>query len=187
MFKVFIALCLAAVVSSQMTTTLPRSSLRQNASGCDVTQFGAVGDNNTEATSSFNAAIAACQKRSAVIVPPGAYLIRPIELLSHTTLIIKPGAVLVAWAGVGWQNGWPNSTTRTCKASPYQAEQPIVLPELESLLYGDAVNNVTVKGGGTIDGQGWRWWPLRGKSEYWHHCRCRNPLCISEWLSVPCI
>eukprot|EP00935_MAST-01C_sp_MAST-1C-sp1_P000853 g853.t1 len=140
--------------------------------GCDVTQYGAVGDNKTEATSSFTAAIRACQGRSAVIVPaPGAYLIRPVELLSHTMLIIEPGAMLVAWGGVGWQNGWPNSTTRTCSASPYQTKRPVILPELESLLYGDAIQNVTVTGGGTIDGQGWRWWPLRDKSDYWHHCR----------------
>mgnify|MGYP003316167490 CR=1 FL=1 len=33
------------------------------------------------------------------------------------------------------------------------------------------LKHVTVRGGGTIDGQGWRWWPLRAKGEYWHHCR----------------
>ena len=138
---------------------------------CDVTAFGAVGDNQTEATTAFSAAITACQGRGAVRVPPGLFLLRPVRLLSHTDLVLLPGAVLIAWGGVGWQNGWPNSTTRTCKASPYEAKQPLVLPRLESLLHADAVQNVTIRGGGTIDGQGWRWWPMRAKSDYWHHCR----------------
>ena len=138
---------------------------------CDVTMFGAVGDNDTEATSAFVSALAACQQNGTVLVPPGRFLLRPVRLPSHTDLLISPGAVLVAWGGVGWQRGWPNSTTRTCSASPYEAKKPLVLPRLESLLYADAVQNVTVRGGGTIDGQGWRWWPLRAKSEYWHHCR----------------
>ena len=142
-------------------------------SDCDVTTFGARGDNKTEATSAFAAAITACQGRGTVLVPPGRFLLRPVRLLSHTDLFLSPGAVLVAWGGVGWQNGWPNSTTITCTASPYEAKQPQVLPRLESLLHANAVQNVTVRGGGTIDGQGWRWWPLRAKSDYYHHCRPR--------------
>lgn len=164
MMKFILGLLVAMTTSSAATATAVGA-------GCDVTQHGAKGDNHTEATGAFAAAIAACQGRGAVTVPPGTYLIRPVELLSHTTLIIEPGAMLVAWAGVGWPGEWPNSTTRTCSASPYEAKNPVTLPERESLLHGDAVENVTVTGGGTIDGQGWRWWPLRDQSEYWHHCR----------------
>ena len=143
------------------------------ASPCDVTHYGALGDNRTEATSAFQAAIAACtgRARGAVVVPAGTYLLRPVELFSHTTLVIERGATLVAWSGVGWKAGWPNSTSATCTASPYESKTPAVLPQLESLLYVDGVTNVTIKGGGRLDGQGWRWWPLRDKSEYWHHCK----------------
>lgn len=140
---------------------------------CDVTHYGALGDNHTEATSAFQAAIAACvgRTRGAVVVPAGTYLLRPVELFSHTTFVIEPGATLVAWSGVGWKAGWPNSTSATCTASPYESKIPVVLPQLESLLYVDGVTNVTINGGGSLDGQGWRWWPLRDKSEYWHHCK----------------
>ena len=171
MMKFILVLLVAALTTTCTSASIDSYATSTISAGCDVTQHGAKGDNHTEATGAFTAAIAACQGRGAVIVPPGSYLVRPVELLSHTTLIIEPGAVLVAWAGVGWRGGWPNSTTRTCTDSPYEAKNPVILPELESLLYGDAVENVTVKGGGKIDGQGWRWWPLREKSDYWHHCR----------------
>ena len=122
---------------------------------CDVTNHGAKGDNKTESTSAFISAIKMCQgpTNGAVVVPAGHYLVRPIKLLSHTELVILPGATLVAWSGVGWKNGWPNSTSRNCSASPYEAKDPIVVPRLESLLYADAVNNITIRGGGIIDGQ----------------------------------
>lgn len=160
---------------------------------CDVTRFGARGDNRTEATSAFRAAIEACAGKvgGAVVVPPGTYLLRPVELVSHTALVIQPGATLLAWPGVGWQAGWPNSTSETCTASPYEAKAPVVLPQLESLLYADGVVNVSVSGGGRLDGQGWRWWPQRDKSEYGHHCRphliridCGNSTRTSTGISI---
>ena len=122
---------------------------------CDVTFYGAKGDNKTESTQAFVTAIKTCQgpTKGAVVVPAGKYLIRPVKLLSHTQLVILPGATLVAWFGVGWENGWPNSTTMNCSASSYTAKDPVMVPRLESLLYGDALTNVTIRGGGTIDGQ----------------------------------
>lgn len=154
-------------------TPAPHKMRSDDVSPCDVTHYLARGDNHTEATSAFQAAVAACagRARGNVIVPAGTYLLRPVQLVSHTTLVIEPGATLVAWSGLGWKAGWPNSTSATCTASPYESKTPVVVPQLESLLFADGVTNVTVKGGGRLDGQGWRWWPLRDKSEYWHHCK----------------
>jgi len=132
---------------------------------CLVTDWDAKGDNSTEDTAAFQSALELCTK---VVVPPGSYLLRPVKLHSNTILTILPGAILVAWSSY---HGWPNSTTRNCSASPYESKNPETVPRLESLLYADAVENITINGGGSIDGQGWRWWPLRDKSEYWHHCR----------------
>ncbi len=124
---------------------------------CDVTHHGAKGDNITESTDAFVSAIEACQgpTKGAVVVPAGHFLLRPIKLLSHTELVIMPSATLIAWPGIGWRNGWPNSTTRNCSSSPYGAQHPVMVPRLESLLYGDAVNNITIRGGGKVDGQVW--------------------------------
>ena len=37
-----------------------------------------------------------------------------------------------------------------------------------------ALNNIIISGNGIIDGQGWRWWPLKNNTShgnYWHNCR----------------
>jgi polygalacturonase len=139
---------------------------------CDVRSQGAVGDNQTEDTTIFDTVLQRCAKlMQPVIVRPGTYLVRPLQLFSNTDLVLNPGAILVAWSGVGWQNGWPNSSTAVCEASSYSRPQPVVMPRLESLLWADNVENLTIRGGGMIDGQGWRWWPLRFQNEYWHNCR----------------
>ena len=193
-------LALAGAVRCTPPTFGPQPALQLRAGGrvhaheeCDVTRFGARGDNRTEATSAFGAAIEACAGRGggAVVVPPGTYLLRPVKLVSHTALVIQQGATLLAWPGVGWRAGWPNSTSETCIASPYETKSPVVLPQLESLLYADGVVNVSVSGGGRLDGQGWRWWPLRDKSQYWHHCKphliridCGNSTNTSTGVSI---
>ena len=184
----------AAVRRDDVHATAIDSTTDSTAGGpCDVTHYGALGDNHTEATSAFQAAIAACtgRARGAVVVPAGTYLLRPVELFSHTTLVIERGATLLAWSGVGWKAGWPNSTSATCTASAYESKRPVVQPQLESLLYADGVENLTIRGGGRLDGQGWRWWPLRDKSEYWHHCKpclirldCGNSTRYSHHITI---
>jgi len=92
---------------------------------------------------------AAVNNCSVVLFPqPGKYLIRPVNLGLHDnlTLQIESGATLVAWSDPDtynvthavypllWTDGWRNNT-RTPMA------------------------NLTITGGGVIDGQGWRWWP----------------------------
>lgn len=141
-----------------MPTTFSKLSIK-----CNVKTYGAKGDNKTEDTRAFTYAIQTCQGNGTVLVPAGKYLLRPLQLLSNTCLVISPNAILIAWSGVGWQHGWPNSTTSTCHASPYEDPHPIIVPRLQSFLSAINVENVTIRGGGTIDGQGWRWWPMRKK------------------------
>ena len=147
------------------------ASWAPSASGeCDVVRdFGAVGDNKTEDTAAVSAALAAC---SWVHFPAGhTFLLRPIELRSHTILTIE--GTIVAWPEI---ETWPNSTRKLCTTTPYQTPTPQIkyAPQRESLLFGYNLTNVTIQGGGTIDGQGWRWWPLRNDTrhgDYWHDCR----------------
>jgi hypothetical protein len=48
---------------------------------CSVREHGAKGDNTTEDTTAIAAALAACAGTGrATVVPPGTYLIRPVEL-----------------------------------------------------------------------------------------------------------
>lgn len=113
---------------------------------CNVLTFGAVGDNFTDDTTAVQTAVNSC---TLVEFPaPGKFLVRPINLDLHDniTLQIDPGATIVAWSDpdtwnttssvrpLFWTDGWRNGS-RTPLA------------------------NLTITGGGVIDGQGWRWWP----------------------------
>lgn len=69
---------------------------------------------------------------------------------------------------------WPNSTTQVCSISPYETKHPTLVPKRQGFLYGHDISDLVITGGGVIDGQGWRWWPMRvhnQSSEYWHNCR----------------
>jgi polygalacturonase len=137
---------------------------------CDVVaDFGAVGDNRTEDTAAVAAALAACD---VVVFPAGrTFLLRPLRLRSHTVLVVD--GTLVGWPHAA---SWPNATDKLCATTPYAtpAGRMVLVPAKESLLHGTNLTNVTLRGRGTIDGQGWRWWPLRNDTahgEYWHNCR----------------
>jgi len=137
---------------------------------CDVVRdFGAAGDNHTEDTAAVAAAIAQCDS---VQFPAGyKFLLRPIRLRSHQQLIID--GTLVAWP---YLTSWPNSTQLQCTLTPYltPAAKLKLAPQLESLLWGANLTNVSIRGSGTLDGQGWRWWPKINDTShgaYWHTCR----------------
>ena len=137
---------------------------------CDVVRdFGAVGDNATEDTAAVAAAMASC---ALVHLPAGfTFLLRPVQLQSHSILNIEGN--VVAWPEIAT---WPNSTDKMCPTTPYATPAAKVkyAPQRESLFWGHNLTNVTIRGNGTIDGQGWRWWPLRNDTthgDYWHNCR----------------
>jgi polygalacturonase len=113
---------------------------------CNVLDFGAKGDNTTEDTQAVQTAVNNC---SLVQFPaPGKYLIRPVYLGLHDniTLQIDAGAVLVAWSD---PNSWNTSS----------AVRPLLWTDGWRGDTRTPLTNLTITGGGTIDGQGWRWWP----------------------------
>eukprot|EP00041_Stephanoeca_diplocostata_P006315 m.80486 g.80486 ORF g.80486 m.80486 type:complete len:447 (+) comp16293_c0_seq1:97-1437(+) len=142
---------------------------------CNVLDYGAKGDNRTEDTASIQKAIQACLSTSngnTVVLPsPGVYLSRPISIPSFTTFIVEPGATLMAWPDIAT---WPNSTHENyCHTTPYEDPHPVSVLQKENFIFVGNTTFVTIMGGGTIDGQGWRWWPLRRLpgNDYWHNCR----------------
>src|SRR6266540_2052496 len=62
----------------------------------DVMSFGAVGDNVTDNTDAFHAAIAACSRAGGgrVVVPPGAFLAGAIEVKSRVNLHLASGSTI---------------------------------------------------------------------------------------------
>lgn len=128
----------------------------------NVRDTGAVGDGKHKDTAGIQASIDACAKAGGgtVLLPAGRYLTGALELRSHVTFELGPGAVL---AGSDDPADYPlrdNAWGGTRRA-------------LSSLIYAADTEGVTITGRGTIDGQGMAWWkrqwlaaPRRG---------CRRP------------
>jgi len=107
----------------------------------NVKDFGASGDGKTLDTAALQKAFNACGKQGGVVLlPPGTYLSEPIKLRNHTTLRIEPGATLKA-------TDEPAAFARTDKPGQFN-----------HFLTGKDLENITIEGGGVIDGSGERWW-----------------------------
>ena len=125
-------LTLLAVISSARRPT------------CDVRSFGAVGDNYTSCTRAINDAIAACEH---ILLPPGVFSSGTIALRNDTQITLVAGATLVGRVGElappAPNPFWTNES---------QFEDFAHAHWHDSLIIGDGVRNVTVRGPGTIDG-----------------------------------
>jgi polygalacturonase len=114
----------------------------------DVTRFGAVGDGKTLATAGLQRAIDACHKAGGgtVFVPPGRYLTGALFLRSNLHLELSPAAVLF---GSPRFEHYPPIASRT---------DGIERKAYASLLTGIELENVSIGGGGVLDGNGPPWW-----------------------------
>jgi polygalacturonase len=114
---------------------------------CDVRDYGASGNGQTKDTQAIQKAIEACAQKGAGVVyfPPGSYLTGTITLRSNLTLDIEGGATLLASPEVEDYPMLPN---------PYQPERR----GDSALIYGQGLENVTITGLGTIEGQGILWY-----------------------------
>jgi polygalacturonase len=114
----------------------------------NVTAFGAVGDGKTLCTAAIQSAIDACAKAGggAVVVPPGVYLTGPLFLKSHMVFEVVAGATLL---------GSSDFKDYPAMAGRWEGLDRTIYA---SLLTGTDLENVTIQGRGTLDGQGPVWW-----------------------------
>lgn len=111
---------------------------------CDVSAYGAKGDGVTKNTKAIQSAIDACAAKGGgtVRLASGTFLTGPIVLKSRITLEVDAGATLLG--------------------SQDQADYPEVeeLREraLQPLVSAANAEHITIRGGGTIDGNGKPWW-----------------------------
>jgi hypothetical protein len=110
-----------------------------------VLDYGAIGDGKTLDTAAINQAIAACAKAGGgqVFFPPGRYLSGTVYLTNGLTLFLTAGATLVG------------TTNLDLYDQPFV---PSFMPEVtngkwhRALIVGSGVKDVTITGGGVIDG-----------------------------------
>ena len=117
-----------------------------------LTDFGAVGDGQTDCSEAFAAAIKQLKKQGGghLIVPDGKWLTGPIKLISNfdlhladnATIIFSPNKELYVQPSDSLRDG-----SKKCYA----------------LIHGSKLENVAITGHGTIDGQGIYWRPVKQK------------------------
>ncbi len=117
----------------------------------NVLDYGATGDGKTKDTTPIAKAIAACAKAGGgtVYLPPGRYLTGPVVLKSNMTLEIDGGATLL---------GSPDVADYPLRDDVWNPGKKVVA----ALISATDAENVTVRGRGTVDGQGSNWWKLMG-------------------------
>jgi polygalacturonase len=114
---------------------------------CDVHTYGAKGDGKTKDTAAIQAAIDACSKKGGgtVKLAGGIFLSAPVVLKSNITLHLEPGAVLF---------GSPDH-------GDYPFKEEFRDKGRQSLVSATNAENITITGGGTIDGNGQSWWDTK--------------------------
>ncbi|HEY8500116.1 MAG TPA: glycoside hydrolase family 28 protein [Clostridia bacterium] len=116
----------------------------------NIIDFGAVPDENTLCTDAFEMAVRQCEQSEGgtIYVPAGRFHTGPIRLVSNVNLYLDAGAVLLFSNNI---NDFPTVYSR------WEGEEMEVY---SPLIYGKDVENVSVTGHGTLDGQGAAWWEL---------------------------
>ncbi len=120
---------------------------KSSAAGFDVKQYGAKGDGKTADRDAINKAIdAAAAGGGTVFFPSGTYVTGSIRLRSNITLQFDNGAILQASSdGAAYDEPEPNDS------NPFQDFGHSHWHN--SLIWGENLQNVSLLGGGLIDGR----------------------------------
>ena len=111
----------------------------------NVRDYGAIGDGKTLDTAALNKAIAQCAAAGGgkVLVPAGNYLTGTVRLKSNIVLFLDAGAELVGTSDLSQYDSF----------APPKGNPLAKIPNWHrALVLGDGVENVTIAGGGIING-----------------------------------
>jgi polygalacturonase len=144
----------------------------------DVTHFGAVGDGKTASTTAFRKASAACAAAGGCTMRvPGAgiFMTAPFNVTSNMDLVIEAGATV---RGISPDVSKPHDAPRLypiINGAPPNCPSLGGGPQYHSLVYGVDLVNVTIRGGGTIDGNANVWWQWYNFPPGYNNRNATNP------------
>jgi Pectate lyase superfamily protein/Glycosyl hydrolases family 28 len=115
----------------------------------NVRDFGATGDSNTLDTAAIDKAIRACAAAGGgtVLFPPGEYVTGTFELLSHITLNLKSGAVIIGSKNLADYR--PKKDYFPSARSGWSGEGLKA-----GIIVANKAQDIAIIGHGTIDGRG---------------------------------
>jgi polygalacturonase len=117
----------------------------------NVLTYGAKNDSSKIATKAIENAITAASKvgGGTIYFPPGKYLTGPIHLKSNITILIDAGAVL----------NFSDNFDDYLPMVPSRFEGTSV-KSFSPLFYAYKAENIAIRGRGTINGHGQKWWAM---------------------------
>jgi len=115
----------------------------------NVHDFGAIGNGKTLDTAAIQKALNACKPDGGTVeLPAGKYLSQPLTIYSRTVFKLDAGATLFASTNQMDFMKTPGNWLATKSSG-----------EFSPFIGGKDLTDVTFTGGGTIDGNGFVWWP----------------------------
>lgn len=123
-----------------------------------VTDYGAVGDGETDCTEAFAAAIQDCHDSGGgrVVVPAGVFLTGAIHLKSNVNLHITRNATILF-----------STDLKKYLPAVYTRFEGVECMNYSPFIYAYEQENIAITGSGTLDGQASVdvWWPWKGRVE----------------------
>lgn len=124
-----------------------------------ITDYGAIGDGETDCTEAFRQAIAACHAAGGghVLVPEGTFLTGAIHLKSNVNLHVTKNATILF-----------SDDTKKYLPVVYTRFEGVECMNYSPFIYAYEQENIAITGSGTLDGQGGpdNWWAWKGRKEY---------------------
>ncbi|HEY3761085.1 MAG TPA: glycosyl hydrolase family 28 protein [Verrucomicrobiae bacterium] len=126
-----------------ITNTFGFNTVQTNSLWVDAKKYGATGNGTTKDTAAIQAAINACPANGYIWLHNGTFLSGTIILTNNITLYIDPTATLL---GSGSASDYPTLNPPANNSQQSNCDM--------ALVYAQSSTNVTIDGGGTINGNG---------------------------------
>ena len=121
-----------------------------------VARYGVKGDGTTVNTRAFNKAVEKTPEGDTLLIPAGKYITGTIHLKSHMTIVLQPGAEIIANADLADYDHYrptKDMTRYDTGAGTVNANLTGDANWTKALILGQNLEDVTITGEGVIDGQ----------------------------------